>query len=554
MSLASTPSSLTFAAVLVCSGIALAATQDPPAAPETATPETTPAAPVAPQVDDAALAAAARLAAAGKHAEARDAYLELARIDGNDARVMLGLGTSQSALGEYDDAVANLSRAYTSDKRPAVELELARALHGQAVTKFAEGEGQIADMAYIDARRFYEQAGDALKSADAWWGAGQVAIARFDDADAVHCFGRALNIDPKHVPSLIGLGGIRFRLYVQAAPADPIAAREEKKQCEDAYRAILAIDPKNAVGMNGLGWLAKQTGETEDAISWFHKSLIADPAQNDSFANLCQLLSDSRESKERLVKLLDAVVDGSRKGATTEAGKRTLATAFYYRGKARTIARDFDGAKTDFADATRLEPQFKIDCGLQIAKGRIADGDHVAAAKQLIELAAADRDLLIRCLQSDPKVAELAVSISSIADTKYKENDLDGAREMFRLAAEGLGNHAGLWNNYALLARDTNHFEEAYVAYETALALDPSNPALLNDTAVVLHYNLRRDLDRARALYERAIEEGKRVLDDPNTDSFAQESATIALRDATNNLRLLNQGMHDEEPAQNAGG
>ena len=70
----------------------------------------------------------------------------------------------------------------------------------------------------------------------------------------------------------------------------------------------------------------------------------------------------------------------------------------------------------------------------------------------------------------------------------------------------------------------------------------------------MLHYNLRRDFDRARSLYERAIEEGKRVLDDPNTDSFAQESATIALRDATNNLRLLKQGKHDDEPAQNAGG
>lgn len=536
--------------ILLCGLAPNAFAQDPVVAPEA------PAAEVAPRptVDEAALAAAAKLAASGKHEEARAAYAALVEIDANDVRALLGLAASESALGLYDDAVGHFSRAYSTQKSAAIELDLARALHGQAMTKLAEGDGQVADMALIDARRFYEQAGDALKSADAWWGAGQVAIARYDDADAVHCFGRALNIDPKHVPSLIGLGGVRFRLYVQAAPADPIAAREEKKQSEDAYRAILAIDPKNAIGMNGLGWLAKQTGETEDAISWFHKSLAADPSQNDSFVNLCQLLSETRESKERLVKLLDTVVDGARKGATTEAGKLTLATAFYYRGKARMLARDYDKAKADFGEATRLEPQFKTDCGLQIAKGKIADGDHDAAAKMLTELAQADRDLLIRCIQSDPKAADVAVAISSIADAKYKANDMDGAREMFRLAAEGLGNHAGFWNNYALLARDTNHFEEAYVAYETALALDPANPALLNDTAVVLHYNLRRDFDRARSLYERAIEEGNRVLDDPNTDSFAQESATIALRDATNNLRLLNQGKHEEEPAQNAGG
>lgn len=550
MSLAFTKLSSPALVVLAATFATRAMAQDPAVAPAPGAAEIAPT----PAIDEVALAAAAKLAAAGKHEEARSAYAELAQVDADDARVLIGLGTSETALGLYDDAVGHLSRAYATQKSAALELELARALHGQAVTKLAEGEGQVADMAYIDARRFYEQAGDALKSADAWWGAGQVALARYDDADAVHCFGRALNIDPKHVPSLIGLGGVRFRLYVQAAPADPIAAREEKKQSEDAYRAILAIDPKNAIGMNGLGWLAKQSGETEDAVTWFHKSLVADPSQNDSFANLCQLLSESRETKERLVKLLDSVVDGARKGATTEVGKLTLATAFYYRGKARMLARDYDKAKADFAEATRLEPQFKTDCGLQIAKGKIADGDHDAAAKMLTELAQADRDLLIRCIQSDPKAAEVAVSISSIADAKYKVNDLDSAREMFRLAAEGLGNHSGFWNNYALLARDTNHFEEAYVAYETALALDPSNPALLNDTAVVLHYNLRRDADRARALYERAIEEGKRVLADPNTDSFAHESATIALRDATNNLRLLNRGQDEEEPAQNAGG
>jgi tetratricopeptide (TPR) repeat protein len=544
---------LATSSLIVLSALAPAFSAQATAQDEVAPPAAVEIAPAA-TIDDAALAAAAKLATTGKHAEAKSAFDELARIDGSDARVLTGQGRAEIALGLYDDAVSHLSRAYSARKSAELELDLARALHGQAMAKLAEGDGQTADMAFIDARRFYESAGDAQKNAEAWWGAGQVAIARYDDADAVHCFGRALNIDPKHVPSLIALGGVRFRLYVQAAPADPIAAREEKKQSEEAYRTILAIDPRNASAMNGLGWLAKQSGENEDAIEWFHKSMVADPAQNDSFANLCQLLGESRETKARLVKLLDSVVDGSRKGATTAVGKRTLATAFYYRGKARSIAREFDAAKADFAEATRLEPQFKVDCGLQIAKGKIAEGDHDAAAKELTELAALDRDLLIACIQSDPKASELAVSISSIADAKYKENDLDGAREMFRLAAEGLGNHSGFWNNYALLARDTNHFEEAYAAYETALALDPTNPALLNDTAVVLHYNLRRDLDRARNLYEQAIEEGKRVLADPNTDSFGQESATTALRDATNNLRLLNQGRNEEESPQNSGG
>ena len=59
-------------------------------------------------------------------------------------------------------------------------------------------------------------------------------------------------------------------------------------------------------------------------------------------------------------------------------------------------------------------------------------------------------------------------------------------------------------------------WERILAAYERALELEPQNPNYLNDTAVVLHYYLIRDLDRARALYEETERCAERRLGEAN--------------------------------------
>jgi hypothetical protein len=76
-------------------------------------------------------------------------------------------------------------------------------------------------------------------------------------------------------------------------------------------------------------------------------------------------------------------------------------------------------------------------------------------------------------------------------------------------------------------------------AYERALALEPKNPAYLNDTAVILHYNLRRDFERALALYAEATVEANRLLEAGGLDPETKDVVQIALRDSKNNRRTL---------------
>ena len=69
---------------------------------------------------------------------------------------------------------------------------------------------------------------------------------------------------------------------------------------------------------------------------------------------------------------------------------------------------------------------------------------------------------------------------------------------------------------------------------------------LMNDGAVILHYYLHRDYDRAQALYEKAIETADALLAAPDKLSADEKAlARKAKREATDNLANLAKGVHE---------
>ncbi len=85
-----------------------------------------------------------------------------------------------------------------------------------------------------------------------------------------------------------------------------------------------------------------------------------------------------------------------------------------------------------------------------------------------------------------------------------------------------------------------DYYEQAVVAYEKALSIDPENPNYMNDLAVVLDYNLGREFERALALYDEAYVNAKRLMEDPNVSQERKDVfLSIALRDSKNNARRL---------------
>ena len=102
------------------------------------------------------------------------------------------------------------------------------------------------------------------------------------------------------------------------------------------------------------------------------------------------------------------------------------------------------------------------------------------------------------------------------------------------------------WNNLGFFLREAGQAEASLSAYRKGLELAPNDPGLLNDTAVILHYYLRRDDAQAKRMYQQAIEQANAILANPGARSADQlQIVRIALRDATNNLARLEAGSRD---------
>jgi len=77
--------------------------------------------------------------------------------------------------------------------------------------------------------------------------------------------------------------------------------------------------------------------------------------------------------------------------------------------------------------------------------------------------------------------------------------------------------------------------------------LDPENPRLLNDCALILQYHLKRDLDDAVSMYEEAIQIAKDKLAQPDLTPSNRTEYSLALKDASNNLSKLNRILSKEK-------
>lgn len=112
-----------------------------------------------------------------------------------------------------------------------------------------------------------------------------------------------------------------------------------------------------------------------------------------------------------------------------------------------------------------------------------------------------------------------------------------------------------LYNNAALAARDLgvqvanggNHpeamklWERSYQHYEKAVELSPTDARIVNDCGLMLIYHLDRDFDRARAMFDRAIEIGTEQLAElpESTSERDRQLLEEAVGDAWQNIAVL---------------
>lgn len=225
-------------------------------------------------------------AAAGKTDEARAAFEEALRLNPKDARALNDFGYLLEQAGDTAGAVELYKRAL--DARP--EFALTRTNLGEILAKQGDLAGAV---------REYEQAAkDGPQSPEIAYNLGRHLAAAGRNEEALAAYRRAVDLNPKDVRAWNNMG------LLQAQQGDTAGAEHSYRSALEetpdytlvranlgnllmetgrfnegvaVYEEGVALDPKNAELMNGLGWRFDQNHEAERALSWYDRCLETAP-------------------------------------------------------------------------------------------------------------------------------------------------------------------------------------------------------------------------------------------------------------------------------------
>jgi tetratricopeptide (TPR) repeat protein len=120
--------------------------------------------------------------------------------------------------------------------------------------------------------------------------------------------------------------------------------------------------------------------------------------------------------------------------------------------------------------------------------------------------------------------------------------DYEHAIIILEWATSNAPDYLDVWNNLAFLYRETGESEKSLAAYQQALSIQPDDPQIMNDLAVIYHYYLKTEDEIALELYRNAIIRAEEILSAETIFGDDLSLVKVALRDARNNLSKLSKG------------
>jgi Tfp pilus assembly protein PilF len=180
-----------------------------------------------------------------------------------------------------------------------------------------------------------------------------------------------------------------------------------------------------------------------------------------------------------------------------------------------------------------------------LARRYAAESRWEPAAEALHQMTRRRPEELTGHLRAEEDTTAVARTLGWAAGAMVNAGSIEEARDTLAAVVAADPQDGDLWNNYGFLCRETREYETAYAAYEKALAFQPDNPRLLNDTGLLLHYYLHRDYDHAVDLYERAVEMAEAGLKAEELTDEQRAELELARTDAIGNLTKLAAGDYD---------
>jgi tetratricopeptide (TPR) repeat protein len=495
-----------------------------------------------------------------KPAEAEDLFTQAAELDGNTLKTrMWVLRAWMDQGGRSNDTLSELDAIAQSQDGPDVDYLYGMAWARRAEENLAAKATQAIAMNFGDAAAFLASAtaADPERYRDAFLPLARAAWYQTDLPTARGAAEEALRRYPQDPEAAYQLGRIALSQYSEAKD-DEARAGEAQSAWEAARDGF-----KRAVELSGtpgardwraqslLGEAYLQLGHTlmwkglaEEARAAYVGALTWNPGGADLGALHGMLGAED----------LGAILEKAGPAFEKRFGKADArdAALLWWLGYTRFLASKPKEAEQAFLAALKKAPGF-ANAWFYVAMARY-DLKNVEGATEA----------LLKGFDVDPNaiVGEARGNRNNVAKVEYligpcvEQGRFMDAAVLAEICAEGAVDEARHWNNLGFFRREEAvrlaalkdeteraraHplFEDSLEAYERALALSPDDPVYLNDTAVVLHYYLDRDLERAAELYARAVAAAEQKLAAGGLDQEAMDLVQTALRDATNNGNAL---------------
>lgn len=370
-------------------------------------------------------------------------------LEPDSAVVHTALGTSALAEGRDGAGVAQLERAASLAPLTA---EGATVLVG-AYLRLNALDQALAVAGALAGRAPNNPAAHNLE--------GGVRLSRGDRGGARASFERALARQSAYAPALNNLARLDL------AERRPAAARQR-------YVEVLKADPKNVPAMLALAELARTDGQRGPALAWLEQAVAVDP--------------DALPATRALAgaRLAQGDAGGAlRVTRTFQARQPGVADGYALEGDIVAAGNDYGAAAAAYRKALAID-----DSALMIRAfhhALVLAGDKSEADARLRGWIAAH-----------PEQVETRMYMAQVALAAGEHKVAAGLLE--EITASDAGN-APAWNNLAL-AYQLQHDPRALKAAESAYAMQPANPAVLDTLGAIL--SERGDQARALPLLEKA--------------------------------------------------
>ncbi len=442
-----------------------------------------------------------------------------------------------------------------------------------------EGGGGAIGLAFGDAVSYLQLAldRDPVTFADAWVTLAHASWYANELERAEESILKAVEHDPKSALVRSVQGEIYFSLYkdlVDRTANGETADRAHAKtslasfsRAADLTPSTNDAAPKQFAIWRQMGNVHAWLADLPKAGECFTEALSWDPQMMD-YNLLWQSLAPKGD-----MKLFNSSLQAGLAGYKKRFGENGAGAAMllWWLGYGEMTAKQYEKAEVAFVESVERNKGY-ANSWFYVGMCRYYRADYAGACEGWLAYWEIDPTSLVTTIRGNAaaNIPILKYATGKVSEAGYQRQDsLTNWKlaERMNVVLSATEPSNGLyWNNLGLLRRDIGEltmrshrdtpaadtiktYESSYKAYAKALSFSPNDPGYLNDAAVLLQYYLGRDLDTARAYYEKAQVEAQKIIDKegwnslPQKDRAAEETRIrTALRDGADNLRKLDAG------------